>query len=112
MAHIRNSAALDQLCGDEETLRDHQQSVLDDIQNGRFSNPDKVMSSIKDLLQEQQFKSPPILDDVLFISNRLFNVSAVEVETLCRLYGVSLMPWEVELVFKMRAAKIGARNNV
>lgn len=112
MVHVRNSAELDQLCGDEETLRDHQQSVLDDIQKGRFSNPDKVMNSIKELLQEQQFKSAPILDDVLFISNRLFNVSAVEIETLCRLYGVSLMPWEVELVFKIKAAKIGARNNV
>ncbi|WP_133146334.1 hypothetical protein [Vibrio cyclitrophicus] len=112
MDHIRNSVNLNAKCGDDSTLREHQQSVLKDIENGRFSNPDKVMNSIKELLQEQQFKSPQILDDALFISNRMFNVSAVEIETLCRLYGVSLLPWEIDLVFKIRSEKIGAKTNV
>ncbi|CAH6958818.1 Tellurite resistance protein TerB [Vibrio crassostreae] len=112
LAHVVNSSKLDALCGDDSTLRDHQLSVFKDIQNGRFSNPSKVMGSIKELTQEQQFESPRILDDVLFISNRLINISAVEIETLCRLYGVSLVPWEIDLLFKIRSAKIGARANV
>ncbi|TKF71721.1 hypothetical protein FCV55_07065 [Vibrio sp. F13] len=93
-------------------MREHQISVQKDLANNRFKNPEKVMESIGELLQEQQFTSPKILDDVLFIFKRLIHLSAVEIETLCRLYGVSLLPWEIDLLYKMKAARIGEVSNV
>ena len=100
---MRLGATLFKKCGDGETLYEHQKSVRDDYARGLYGDNPKIQNAFSELSEYEAFKPDPMLNDAVRMSSRLTLATWAELESLTNLYGIELLPFELDLIMEIKA---------